>query len=75
MFVPDTPMFRQNTGAFVHELLPAGAIANVDGDYVRVQVLTNTGALDRGGSGLKIFLCRIMVGEARDTCTCACANR
>jgi phenylpyruvate tautomerase PptA (4-oxalocrotonate tautomerase family) len=32
----------------VHEL-PAGALANVDGDsnYVRVQVLTNSGALDR----------------------------
>jgi phenylpyruvate tautomerase PptA (4-oxalocrotonate tautomerase family) len=46
--VPNIPMFRQNTAAFVHEL-PAGAIANVDGesDYVRVQVLTNSGALDR----------------------------
>jgi phenylpyruvate tautomerase PptA (4-oxalocrotonate tautomerase family) len=46
--VPDIPMFRKNTAAFVHEL-PAGAIANVDGDsnYVRVQVLTNAGALDR----------------------------
>ena len=47
--VPDIPMFRKNTAAFVHEM-PAGAIANVDGDdkYVRVQVLTNAGALDRG---------------------------
>ena len=47
--VPDIPMFRSNTAAFVHEL-PDGAIANVDGagDYVRVQVLTNAGALDRG---------------------------
>src|SRR5271168_5536315 len=46
--VPDIPMFRQNTATFVHEL-PAGAIANVDGEsgYVRVQVLTNAGALDR----------------------------
>jgi phenylpyruvate tautomerase PptA (4-oxalocrotonate tautomerase family) len=46
--VPDTPMFRKNTAAFVHDL-PAGSIANVDGDsgYVRVQVLTNAGALDR----------------------------
>ena len=46
--VPDIPMFRQNTAAFVHEL-PAGCLANVDGDssYVRVQVLTNAGALDR----------------------------
>ena len=46
--VPDIPMFRKNTAAFVHEL-PAGAIRNVDGDsdHVRVQVLTNAGALDR----------------------------
>ncbi len=46
--VPDIPMFRQNTAGFVHDL-PAGDLSNVDGDtnYVRVQVLTNAGALDR----------------------------
>ena len=46
--VPDIPMFRRNTAAFVHEM-PARAIANVDGEsnYVRIQVLTNAGALDR----------------------------
>src|SRR4051794_40957282 len=46
--VPDIPMFRRNTAGFVHEL-PAGAISDVDGagDHVRVQVLTNAGALDR----------------------------
>ena len=46
--VPDIPMFRRNTAAFDHEL-PADSLSNVDGDstYVRVQVLTNTGALDR----------------------------
>lgn len=46
--VPDIPMFRQNTAAFVHEL-PATDLSNVEGasDYVRVQVLTNAGALDR----------------------------
>jgi phenylpyruvate tautomerase PptA (4-oxalocrotonate tautomerase family) len=46
--VPDIPMFRQNTAAFVHEL-PAGDLSNVDGEsgYVRVQVLANAGALDR----------------------------
>jgi len=46
--VPDIPMFRQNTAAFVHDL-PADAISKVEGatDYVRVQVLTNAGALDR----------------------------
>ncbi len=46
--VPDIPMFRQNTAAFIHEL-PAGDLSNVAGDtgYVRIQVLTNAGALDR----------------------------
>jgi phenylpyruvate tautomerase PptA (4-oxalocrotonate tautomerase family) len=46
--VPDIPMFRQNTAAFIHEL-PPGGLSNVDGDsdYVRIQVLTNAGALDR----------------------------
>ena len=46
--VPDIPMFRKNTAAFVHEL-PASNLSNVDGDatYVRIQVLTNAGALDR----------------------------
>ena len=46
--VPNIPMFRKNTAAFLHEL-PKGALSNVDGegDYIRVQVLTNAGALDR----------------------------
>jgi phenylpyruvate tautomerase PptA (4-oxalocrotonate tautomerase family) len=46
--VPDIPMFRKNTAAFVHDLPPT-ALANVDSEnsYVRVQVLTNAGALDR----------------------------
>ena len=46
--VPDIPMFRTNTAAFVHEL-PSSRLSNVDGDstYVRIQVLTNAGALDR----------------------------
>ena len=46
--VPDIPMFRKNTAAFVHELA-SSSLSNVDGDstYVRVQVLTNLGALDR----------------------------
>ncbi len=46
--VPDIPMFRKNTAAFVHDL-PPSALSNVDGDstYVRVQVLTNAAALDR----------------------------
>src|SRR5271168_246389 len=46
--VPALPMFRHNTAAFVHALSD-DAIANVAGEsnYVRVQVLTNFGALDR----------------------------
>ena len=43
--VPDISLFRKNTAAFVHEC----NVSNVEGDtnYVRVQVLTNAGALDR----------------------------
>ncbi len=46
--VPDIPMFRINTAAFIHELAD-DALSNVEGEsaYVRVQVLTNAGALDR----------------------------
>lgn len=46
--VPDLPLFRENTVAFVHDL-DADAISNVAGesDYVRVQVLTPAGVLDR----------------------------
>ena len=46
--VPDIPMFRNNTAAFVHEL-PRAAISDAAGagDHVRVQVLTNAAALDR----------------------------
>jgi phenylpyruvate tautomerase PptA (4-oxalocrotonate tautomerase family) len=46
--VPDISLFRANTAAFIHQL-PAHCLANVDGDstHVRVQVLTNAGALDR----------------------------
>ena len=46
--VPDIPMFRENTAAFVREL-PVEAISDVNGEsaHVRVQVLTNAGALDR----------------------------
>src|SRR3989442_6939773 len=46
--VPNIPLFRQNTAAFVHELA-FDTLSNVDGDHacVRVQVLTNAGGLDR----------------------------
>lgn len=46
--VPDIAMFRKNTAAFLHDL-PAHSLSDADGDsrHVRVQVLTNSGALDR----------------------------
>jgi len=46
--VPELPLFKKNTAAFVHDL-PADSVSNVDGDsnYVRVQVLTPVGVLDR----------------------------
>ena len=46
--VPEIPLFTDNTAAFVHEL-PANAVSNAAGasNYVRVQVLTPVGVLDR----------------------------
>ena len=46
--VPDISLFRNNTAAFIHDL-PADSLSNVAGDsnYVRVQVLTPVGVLDR----------------------------
>jgi phenylpyruvate tautomerase PptA (4-oxalocrotonate tautomerase family) len=46
--VPDIPLFRDNTAAFIHDL-PAEAISDAAGgsDHVRVQVLTPIGVLDR----------------------------
>ena len=46
--VPDLPLFSNNTAAFIHEL-PAEAISNAAGssNYIRVQVLTPVGVLDR----------------------------
>jgi phenylpyruvate tautomerase PptA (4-oxalocrotonate tautomerase family) len=46
--VPNISLFRNNTAAFIHDL-PAEALSNVAGDsnYVRVQVLTPIGVLDR----------------------------
>jgi phenylpyruvate tautomerase PptA (4-oxalocrotonate tautomerase family) len=47
--VPDLPLFANNTAAFIHDL-EATAISNVAGEsnYVRVQVITPIGVLDRG---------------------------
>jgi phenylpyruvate tautomerase PptA (4-oxalocrotonate tautomerase family) len=46
--VPDIPLFRDNTAAFIHDL-PGEAISDAAGasDHVRVQVLTPIGVLDR----------------------------
>jgi phenylpyruvate tautomerase PptA (4-oxalocrotonate tautomerase family) len=46
--VPEIPLFKDNTAAFVHDLA-SDAISNVsgNGNYVRVQVLTPVGVLDR----------------------------
>jgi phenylpyruvate tautomerase PptA (4-oxalocrotonate tautomerase family) len=46
--VPEISLFEKNTAAFIHEL-PADSLSNVTGDsnYVRVQVLTPVGVLDR----------------------------
>src|SRR6478672_8189791 len=46
--VPPIALFSDNTAAFIHDL-PEGAISNVsgEGNYVRVQVLTPVGVLDR----------------------------
>jgi phenylpyruvate tautomerase PptA (4-oxalocrotonate tautomerase family) len=46
--VPPISLFSKNTAAFIHDL-PPDSLSNVDGDsnYVRVQVLTPVGVLDR----------------------------
>jgi len=46
--VPAISLFVNNTAAFIHDL-PADSLSNVAGDsnYVRVQVLTPVGTLDR----------------------------
>src|SRR5438132_8909077 len=46
--VPNISLFSNNTAAFIHDL-PADSLSNVAGDsnYVRVQVLTPVGVLNR----------------------------
>ena len=70
--VPNIPMFRKNTAAFVHEL-PATALANVDGDstYVRVQVLTNAGALNREKQLAAVLRLTELVADAAGDSTLA----
>ena len=66
--VPELPLFADNTAAFIHELDPA-AISNVAGEsnYVRVQVLTPVGVLDRDKQlGVVKELTEIVVAAAGD---------
>jgi len=46
--VPPISLFKDNTAAFIHEL-PPDALGNANGDsnYVRVQILTPIGVLNR----------------------------
>jgi phenylpyruvate tautomerase PptA (4-oxalocrotonate tautomerase family) len=66
--VPDIPLFSSNTAAFIHDL-EDGAISNAagDGNYVRVQVLTPAGVLDREKQlGVVKELTDIVAAEAGD---------
>lgn len=66
--VPHLALFSKNTAAFVHDV-PSDSISNVDGDtnYVRVQVLTPVGVLDREKQlGVVKELTDIVSGAAGD---------
>jgi phenylpyruvate tautomerase PptA (4-oxalocrotonate tautomerase family) len=66
--VPPLTLFKNNTAAFVHDL-DKDAIANAAGDsnYVRVQVLTPVGVLDREKQlGVVEELTTIVAGAAND---------
>jgi phenylpyruvate tautomerase PptA (4-oxalocrotonate tautomerase family) len=66
--VPDLPLFANNTAAFIHDM-DAAAISNVAGDssYVRVQVLTPIGVLDRANQlGVVTELTEIIASAAGD---------
>ncbi len=66
--VPPISLFRNNTAAFIHEL-PADSIANAAGatNYVRVQVLTPVGVLDREKQlGVVQELTEIVAAAAED---------
>jgi phenylpyruvate tautomerase PptA (4-oxalocrotonate tautomerase family) len=67
--VPDLPLFANNTAAFIHDM-DAAAISNVAGqsNYVRVQVLTPVGVLDRDEQlGVVKELTDIVVAAAGDS--------
>jgi phenylpyruvate tautomerase PptA (4-oxalocrotonate tautomerase family) len=66
--VPDLALFRDNTAAFIHDL-PADAISNAAGasNYVRVQVFTPFGVLDRAKQlGVVSELTAIIASAAGD---------
>lgn len=66
--VPDIPLFRSNTAAFVHDL-PEGSISDAggEGNHVRVQVLTPAGVLDREKQlGVVKELTEIVVRESSE---------
>jgi phenylpyruvate tautomerase PptA (4-oxalocrotonate tautomerase family) len=66
--VPELPLFANNTAAFIHDL-DAAAISNVAGEsnYVRVQVLTPAGVLDRNKQlGVVKELTNIVAAAAGD---------
>jgi phenylpyruvate tautomerase PptA (4-oxalocrotonate tautomerase family) len=67
--VPEIALFSDNTAAFIHEL-PSDAIANAAGasNYVRVQVLTPVGVLDRDKQlGVVDELTEIVAAAAGDS--------
>jgi len=66
--VPPLALFSNNTAGFVHDL-PSDALSNAAGDsnYVRVQVLTPVGVLDREKQlGLVKELTEIVASAAGD---------
>jgi len=67
--VPHIPLFLDNTAAFVHELeADAMATANGESNYVRVQILTPVGVLDREKKlGVTKEMTEIIATQAGDT--------
>ena len=66
--VPPISWFTDNTAAFIHEM-DADALANANGDtnYVRIQVLTPVGVLDRDKKlGVTKEMTDIVVAAAGD---------
>jgi phenylpyruvate tautomerase PptA (4-oxalocrotonate tautomerase family) len=66
--VPEIPLFADNTAAFIHDL-PADAMSTASGasNYVRVQVLTPVGVLDRSKQlGVVKELTEIVAAAAGD---------